>query len=374
MPTSELGTEGILPAWLVERGIVVRTQPGFVTHPDCEHGCHLIPFRDESNRLVVECPTDPPCWEGRIDLPPGADEFVKVDGAAIARALASANGLVSSSGCAVPQTWFCGRRPFRGQHLLVYLTGDLTPSLAYAVSRKAKSITHCHALLLHGCSVDAPTRAAAAQFGVAMLPLPDGSQWNFKLDLVEAYDQLLPYYRPSRETDNAFIFEDVTMEFACEPGRHVVKILGQVHPDCVGSDKYFSMLLYLAACRKIEPNVYDGGWVNSSKMGIGDKRKELDELWKHLEKWDEGHIPGKDLRLLVRSNPGRDGTIRLALDPANIRIDSSVKKFVPLNLPGTSPRSKDSRYDGQNKHDSNMKTAAAEASRLVREACRIAKI
>lgn len=371
MPVSEVATGGTVPQWLLERGIVALTRPGYVTHPDCEHGCRLEPFLDDDGHILVECPSDPPCWEGRIELPPGAAEFIRVDGDAVAREIGAANTFDSPGDCDVPKTWYCGRRAFRGRTLLVYLTGDLDPDVVYDVSRKARTITHCHALLLHGGGASAVSKAAAGDFNVALRQLPGDPRWNFKLDLIDVYDQFTSGYLESRDTDNAFVFEDVTIDFACEPGRHVVKILGQVHPGFTSSDKYFSLLLLLAAHRAVDRNVYDGGWVDAGEVGIGEKRKELDDLLSHLSKWQGGHLPARDLRLLVRSNPLKDGTVRLALDPANITVHESVRDFRPLQGPGSSVRSKDTRRDGQKKHDDNMAIAAAATTDMVQSALRI---
>lgn len=294
-----------------------------------------------------------------------------MNGAAMAREIGAANVCVPSGDCTVPKTWYCGRRAFRGRTLLVYLTGDLDPAVVYDVSRKARTFAHCHALVLHAGSAGSAAQGASSDFQVALRQLPGGSRWDFKLDLINVYDQFDPVYLASRGRNNGFMFEDVTMEFACEPGRHEVRILGRVHPAFSSSDKYFSMLLGLAAFRMKDPDVYNGGWIDREVVGIGEKGKELGDLLKHLGKCSWEDFPAIDVQRLVRSHPEKDGTVRLALDPANITVHPSVRDFCPLQGPGKSVRSKDAGRQGQKKHDTNMTIAAAAATETVQRALRM---
>ena len=76
----------------------------------------------------------------------------------------------------------------------------------------------------------------------------------------------------------------------------------------------------------INANTYSGGWINRDDIGIDNKFHQLKVLKKALTSEELcGGMRSWDLELLIRTNPDKNGTLRLAVAPDYVLIDESVK-------------------------------------------------
>ena len=339
-----------------------------VSVPDCVHGCQLEPFKLDGERLVVECPAEDPCFEGYIEVAEDDANFVRAVPERIAELLAECNGLRPAPDAGVERAWFCGWKPFRERRAFVYLAGDVTPTLLYEIKGNVPQRRNVHAVICHGCEVDDVTQRIAGELGYALYRLPSQDEWDFRLDLIPVYDQLDPGYLRGRYDNRDFLFEEVTIELAEGMRQHVVKVNGLVHKAFAKSDLRFARLLLLAAHRAIDSDVYYGGWAyRDDDLDLDVKGDDLADLVGAFSR--PGACAGcglseDNLRLLVRSNPERDGTVRLAVDPAKIDIDPALlQAFKPVNNPRTG---KAGRHRAG--HNDNIKTANERATDLVRRA------
>ena len=377
MPESRLATQGQIPTWLTESRLLKNAPPKPLQVPDCPHGCQLDPFKTEGGKLVVTCPNDPPCFEGTVEISEDDAQFFTIDTSALVNRIAAANGLKPTNpdlfkveGCR-----YCGVRAVREMWAYIYLAApDINPSLLYLL-REAHSRHREHrVLLLHGLSVDAACAAAARQYEVTLHRLPQGGEWDFTLPWMEVADRIDPLYLTDRHSNNNFIYEDVIIELACIPGRrHIVQINGAKCRGFDTSDIAFSRLLLLAAHRKRDANVYFGGWVSRDDVHIDDKNRRLDILTQALTKCESCGLELDDLTGLIRTNPEKDKTLRLALDPTNIIIAPSILNIRPINDATVKAKSSKPLKPGQQEHRENMKKAVDEARKLFRQAIQILK-
>ena len=369
MTASRIATRGKVPAWLIEAGIVTTETSDTLVLPGCPHGCSLDVVRLDDDRLVVECPTDPPCFEGFREVSEAELQRVVLLPERLARVVADRNGLRVGNGKDVDAAWCCGEKRFRDRRLFVYLTGAPTPTLLLAINERIRSLANAHALIYYGSAPDPVVVREANRLGYALRPLPVGDSWDFDLNLVDVYDALNPDYLQGREDNARFVFEDVEIAFAEEPGkRHILEMRGVVHAGFTISDKRFSRLLLLAAHRKVDPDVYNGGWVGRDELDLGGKGKNYTEILDALANPGDGvncGLRADDLRLLVRTNPDNDGTIRLAVDPSNLTFDESLRSFAILNAPARRPTSKGGRERYHAGHNKDLKKGAKRASEFV---------
>lgn len=282
----------------------------------------------------MECLNDPPCFEGYLEVSREDATFVELDKAALLNAIIQSNRLTQASKerYAVLQLDLFGIKIIREQRLFVYLaTESLSAKHIQLIRRAMKSRTEHTAVVLTPTMEDEITINAARENGVLLYALPDANQWDFKLPWLDLADAADPSYLADRHKNGDFLYEEVTVRFATDPGkRHRVLINGY---DCRGyskSDARFARFLYLAACRKADPDVYFGGWVDRDDLLLDSKGKHLGQLRDSLCKTDDCGLDEDDLAALIKTNPEGDGTIRLAIDPANITFDDSIKHVRPL--------------------------------------------
>lgn len=372
-PASRLATRGKVPTWLVDSGLLKDAPPKPITLPDCLHGCQLLPFEDENGRVVVKCLNEPPCFEGHLELSPLDARFLTLDIPVLLDQLRCRNRLriFNAERYAVEGTWFVGVREFRSFRVFVYLAADPITSLSFAIGDKLAAREDYRAVLLHGGAVEDAIQREAARSRVTLHPLPDQAQWDFDLDWTAIGDALDPRYLANRLTDNGFIYEDVQLRLSTEPGiRHHVWINGA---ECTGfstSDALFSRLLLLASHRATDANVYFGGWVEQDALYLNDKGKRLDKLREAFTKGRDCGLGHGDLRGLIRANPETPGQLRLALDPANIELDASLRQVISVQKPSMRPASKKAT-PGSKTFQNNMRKAIAEAEVMFQEASRI---
>src|SRR5690606_2454551 len=75
------------------------------------------------------------------------------------------------------------------------------------------------------------------------------------------------------------LFEDVRIEFASAPDRHIVRLNGTELAGFARSDTKFARLLLLAAARWADPDVELGGWLKKSPaLQLDEKENDLREL------------------------------------------------------------------------------------------------
>ena len=373
MPASRLATRGELPTWLVDSGLLKDAPPKAITPPDCLHGCQLLPFEDDDGRVVVKCLNEPPCFEGHLQLSPLDARFVTLDIPVLLDKFRRRNRLrvFNAEHYTVDGAWFVGGREFRSFRVFVYLAANPTTSLSFAIGDKLTAREDYRAVLLHDGAVDDAIRWEAARKCVTLHPLPDQAEWDFDLNWPMIGDAFDPRYLANRFADNRFIYEDVQLRLSTEPGvRHQVWINGA---ECTGfstSDALFSRLLLLAVNRVADADVYFGGWVEQDALRLDTKGKRLNDLREALTKGRDGGLGQQDLRHLIRANPETPKQLRMALDPANIELDASLRQVVSVQKPSLRPVSKKAT-PGSKTFQSNMRKAIAEAEVLFQEASRI---
>lgn len=172
------------------------------------------------------------------------------------------------------------------------------------------------------------TRNQTASMAGGIIRLAPHIENDGDLALWRALDLLVPEYRDARVADPSAIFDDVRIEFAEEPGvNHVVRINGQAFGGFQKSDLKFLRLLVLAAARRADLDVDDGGWFDKSDLRGGEDRdRDLEEVRAELAGHDHPGLSREELKALIKSRRGT-GTIRLAVPPTNITFDPSLRSF-----------------------------------------------
>ena len=375
MPASRLATRGRIPTWLTESGILKPASPGPIHIPDCLHRCGLVPFRDDEGRMVVACPSDPPCFEGYLAVPEEDATFFTLDAQALVKRIAVVNGLQHPRKAirAPEESWLLGIKEIRERQVFVFMTGmrfnaSLLDAVANVLYRKGET----DLLLLHAGRPDASTVEAAERLKVTLFPLPMDADWKLQLPWVDVADQINPSYMEGRASNNWFVYEDVELRLATEPGkRHIVIINGK---ECTGfaeSDASFSRFLFLAANCKATTAPYSCGWVDRDDLLLDGRGHHIDALRKALSKGLGCGLPGEDLRALVRAHPENNGSFRLALLPANIIFDASLKDISPVQaalLKRT--RTKSETIDSA-KHRQDMQKSVVDARLLFKKSLQL---
>ncbi|MBI4511499.1 MAG: hypothetical protein HY698_17835, partial [Deltaproteobacteria bacterium] len=220
-------------------------------------------------------------------------------------------------------------------------------------------------------SVHRATDGLVAGAGIVLLAPPNVDEGRLKL--YRALDLLDPRYRERRVEDPTAIFDDVTVEFAEEPGvRHVVKINGQEYGGFQRSDIKFARLLLLAAARAAEPNIDDGGWIDKSRLRGGEDRdRDLEKLRNELYEHQHPGLTPEEMRALIKSKRG-SGEIRLAVPPTNICFDDSLRRFEFISASQTkSKQPKKRRTPGMEDLGRNLADGFANARLLLKDARRL---
>jgi DEAD/DEAH box helicase domain-containing protein len=190
------------------------------------------------------------------------------------------------------------------------------------------------------------------------------------LRLWRALDLLDPAYRARCVDDPDAIFDDVTIEFAEEPGvRHIVRINGREFGGFQKSDLKFLRLLLLAAKRKADPDVDGGGWLEKFRLQGPGKDRELEEIREELRNYDHPELGALERTSLLKASPKRDGTIRLAVPPINVRFDPSLAGFELIAERQTKPKAGGARRSkGQKDLADNLEKGAIVARKLLDDA------
>lgn len=360
---------GKIPQWVTEAKLIKPTKAGSIILPNCLHNCELIPFEDEDGRLVVECPNDPPCFEGYLEIPKEEATFISLDKDALLLAIIRTNALkqVGNGRYKVLGLDFLGIKELRESRLFVYLaTGTPTATHFHAVNSTVKTRDEHFAVILTPTEEDKFTKATASGFGVILHSLPDVEQWNFSFNWLDLADAADPSYVSNRRSNGDFVYEDVTVELATDPGkRHLVKISGYACRGFAKSDARFARFLYLAACRKADSDIYFGGWVEREDLILDAKSKQLGHLRESLRKTDYCGLSDDDLNDLIKTNPEGDGTIRLAVSPNNIIIDDSLLRVKTVQ---------NIRSSNHKRHTDDLKKSLAEARSLYKKALELLNI
>lgn len=204
--------------------------------------------------------------------------------------------------------------------------------------------------------------------GIVLLTPPRSD--DGRLDLARALDLLDPSYRTNRATNPQAIFDDVRFEFAEEPGvRHVVRINGLEYGGFQKSDLKFLRLLLLAARRKEDPDVDDGGWLDKFKLQGDDKDHDLEDVRDELRRLEHALVPHEDRAALVKRAPGREGKVRLAVPPTNITFDPSLAGFTFIGeLQSKSKTTKGRPSPGQKARAENFAQRDKVAKKLLDDA------
>lgn len=204
--------------------------------------------------------------------------------------------------------------------------------------------------------------------GIVLLAAPKDE--DGRLDLYRALDLLDPSYRARRATDPTAIFDDVSIEFAEEPGvRHIVRINGREYGGFRTSDIKFTRFLLLAAARAADPDVDEGGWIDKSKLRGGeDHDRDLEKVRNELYEHQLPGITPAEMKVLIKAKRG-SGEVRLAVPPTNITFDESLGRFEFISAKQTEAKQpKKRRTPGMETLEQNLKDGLANSRLLLKDA------
>lgn len=174
--------------------------------------------------------------------------------------------------------------------------------------------------------------------GIVILTAPTTDDGD--LALYRALDLFDPGYRQHRVTDQTALFDDTRIEFAEEPSvRHVVRINGQEFGGFQKSDLKFLRLLLLAAARAQDKDVDSGGWLDKFRLQGDEKDHDLEGLREEFRSHAYPSLSDEERAALVKRSPNRDGKVRLAVPPFNIRFDGSLSGLQFIGEQQTKPKS-----------------------------------
>ena len=164
------------------------------------------------------------------------------------------------------------------------------------------------------------------------------------IKLWRALRMLWPESWRERAKAKGVVFEEVTLEFASTPDRHLVLLNGEVLDDFAFSDIRFFRLLLLAAARACDRNVETGGWLKKAPfLQLDEKETDLVDLRKAFsveQLFDFAGLTTFERKALIQSPSEQDGTLRLALHPKNIRFDPSLQNLRLLGFLQAEPQAK----------------------------------
>lgn len=333
---------------------------------------------DAGVRAYVQCPEN-----GRVRVPIDRLRQWEVDLGGIARAIAKAITRDSAPTDVVPaRVWFIGKATFAARSRDVFLARGLSwpdaPGVVAQSSRLAASGTPL--VLVAGAVPPASVWGTTAPPMLALdtvLVLRDG-QISFDRAYVEATlsgrgraeGALTPAERERRIKNRQALFDDVTFEFATDPGvRHVLRINGYDAGGFRKSDVKFTRLLLLAAKRAADQDVESGGWLEKWRLLGDDKDHDLRDLRDDLEKYPHPDLNPEELKALIKASGSRDGRIRLAVHPGNISFDASLASFQFIGEQQTRPKSGGRRRTpGTAEHEAQLRQGQKNAAKLLAEA------
>ena len=300
---------------LLDGGVITRAAAGAWVPPGCEYAC--LPNFDHESRaheglVGVACPYEHPCWRGWKWVRTEMSELFEISNEGIAQLLRELNGLDPLEAKLPANFHALGIARRRGMTVpVVLLTAENTglESLFLGL-REQLGASH---LIVVAADRNGPRLASEK---VAVLTVVDDRAGD--LSLFRAFDLFDPGYRERRGKEASAVFDDIVVEFGEEPGLgHVVRIDGELIPRLAKSDLRFLRLLLLAAKRRASPEE-DAGWLPKYELEGDEKDHDLEDVRKALGEW-KGIVKGR-----------RDGTVRLAVLPHAIRINSTVSGFRPV--------------------------------------------
>lgn len=316
---------------------------------------HVEPFLKPEQRLATSYPCPHPVHDDcpRRVVHHGPDDIVAVCGntspqceplrlsrrelvvrtlkmkewlAAVANELRAANGLDALDAELPEGLVAVGTLSRRGRRLALIWARRDHPDIENTARGLRAPLGRRELIVLLPPGLRGATDRAVAEGGIVLLSSPKND--DGQLDLARALDLLDPSYRAGRTTNPQAIFDDVRFEFAEEPGvRHIVRINGLEYGGFQKSDLKFLRLLLLAARRREDTDVDDGGWLEKFRLQGDEKDHDLEDVRDELRRLDHALVPTEDRAALVKRAPGREGKVRLAVPPTNITFHMSLANF-----------------------------------------------
>ena len=284
---------------------------------------------------------------------------------AITKALREANGLDPLELDAPAGVLAIGVLLRRGKRLPVVWMRDVAGNAEH-IARGLRSTIKDDGLI----ALCAPgTRELADRaIGDGIVLLAPRAESNGNLALGCALDLLDPAYRERRVEDATAIFDDLSFEFAEEPGtRHVVRINGRDYGGFQKSDLKFLRLLMLAAARRLDADVDGGGWLDKFKLQGDEKDHDLEAVREELRKYDHPSLTAEERASLVKRSPNRDSKVRLAIAPTSIVFHESLADIQLIGEQQTQSKGnpKKGRTAGQSQRAENFAKRDKVAKKLL---------
>jgi len=175
--------------------------------------------------------------------------------------------------------------------------------------------------------------------GIVELPIGKDST---QLRLWRALRLAWPESWAARATANEALLEEVHLDFASEPERHLVRLNGVEVAAFRVSDAKFARLLLLAATRAAAVDVVAGGWLKKAPaLQLDEKEKDLADIRKgfYEDLTDNfAGLPELERKALIQTSPAHPGMVRLALHPKHIRFDDSLSGLRLLGEKQAAPK------------------------------------
>lgn len=369
---------------LVSAGLVRETQAAVSVVCDaCDLG-HVddVVFvdtpADAGVRAYIRCPDN-----GRVQVPLDRLRQWEVDFNGMVRVLAAAiarDGMPEE--IVQSRVWFIGKAVFAARSRDVFLARGLSWPDAQAVVAQASRLATSGTPLVLVAGAVPPVGVWNANVPPvlpvsAVLALRDG---QIKFDRVHVESTLSgrggkgaglsQAERQRRIKNRQALFDDVTFEFATDPGvRHVVRINGYDIGGFRRSDVKFMRLLLLAAKRAADLDVEEGGWLEKWRLLGDEKDHDLRELRDDLQKHDHPDLNAEEMKALIKPSGRRDGGIRLAVHPGNVSFDASLANLEFVGEQQTKPKNGGRRRTpGTAEHEAQLRQGRKNAAKLLAEA------
>jgi hypothetical protein len=331
---------GLDSASLLAQGVIERQAGGHWRAPGCEHVCQPnldIETRYGEELIGVACPYDPPCWPGWQWVRSTALDVFVCSAKAVFEVLRPVNGLLPLEMPNIITIEPVGRWHRRGRDLPIVWVPRLPPAFETICAGLRHTLGGDGLIVLVGHLGPGLTDRRLPDDVVVLGASADD---HGNLALWRVLDILDPNYRQKRVSEPNAIFDDVSIYFATVRGqRHSVRVNGHELDGFARSDLKFMRLLYLAAYRAADSDIDDGGWMDKFRLQGDDKDHDLESLREELKKSRHPTFAASELKALIKSSPNRDGRIRLAVAPANIRFDPSLADLVMVGEQQTKGRS-----------------------------------